>query len=74
MVVAFAVTVVALETLYPLFGSEQISHRSSQENVAKCVDLWCTLLVDAREPHHAIGDPHSADPDILTFDKTGSQQ
>ena len=44
MVVAFAVMVVGLQTLYPLFEHEQISLRTAQENAAKCADLWRTLL------------------------------
>jgi AcrR family transcriptional regulator len=60
MVVAFAVTVVALQTLYPLFEGEEISLRSRQENIAKCVDLWLALLVEGRLAEHAPGDQDRA--------------
>jgi len=60
MVVAFAVTVVGLQTLYPLFGGEQIPLRPRQENAAKCAELWRALLVDAHV-HRDLGDWYAAD-------------
>jgi AcrR family transcriptional regulator len=48
MVVALAVTVVGLQTLYPLFEGEVISLRPRQENAAKCVDLWLALLAEGQ--------------------------
>jgi AcrR family transcriptional regulator len=56
MVVAFAVTVVALQTLYPLFeGDDVISLRPRQDNAAKCVDLWLALLAESRQTELAPG-------------------
>lgn len=41
MVVAFAVTVVGLQTLYPIFGGEQ---RPGRDSAAECADLWHSVL------------------------------
>jgi AcrR family transcriptional regulator len=51
MIVAFAVTVVGLQTLYPLFGGEPISLRPRQENAARCTELWRALLVGGHRGH-----------------------
>ncbi len=45
LVVAFAVTVVGLQTLYPLFGKVHLSLRPMHNNAAECVDLWHAVLV-----------------------------
>jgi AcrR family transcriptional regulator len=60
LVVAFAVTVVALQTLYPLFEGEVISLRPRQENAAKCVDLWLALLVERRQTERTAGNQDQA--------------
>jgi AcrR family transcriptional regulator len=44
MVVAFAVTVVGMQTLFPIFGAEQLSMRSGQDSAAECADLWHAVL------------------------------
>ena len=44
MVVAFAVTVVGLQTLYPLFGGKQLALRPVRDSAADCVDLWHAVL------------------------------
>ena len=43
MVVAFAVTVVGLQTLYPIFGDEQLL-RPERDSAAECADLWHIVL------------------------------
>lgn len=43
MVVAFAVTVVGLQTLYPIFGDEQLL-RPGRDSAAECADLWHAVL------------------------------
>lgn len=44
MVVGFAVTVVGLQTLYPIFGAEQLSLRPGRDSAAECADLWHAVL------------------------------
>src|SRR5579862_7811728 len=58
MVVAFAVTVVGLQTLYPLFGGEPVPLPPRQENAAKCAELWRSLLVGAQGAHQDRGGEH----------------
>lgn len=60
LVMAFAVTVVALQTLCPLFEGEVISLRPRQENAAKCVDLWLALLVEGRQTELTPGNQDQA--------------
>jgi AcrR family transcriptional regulator len=43
MVVAFAVTVVGLQTLYPLFDASRVM-RSRRDSAAECADLWHIVL------------------------------
>ena len=64
MVVAFAVTVVGLQTLYPLFGGEQISTRPQQENAANCAELWRAVLVGAHGVHWDLCGGHRPDLDV----------
>lgn len=44
LVVAFAVTVVGLQTLYPIFSSEQLPLRSGRDRAEECADLWYAVL------------------------------
>lgn len=61
MVVAFAVTVVGLQTLYPLFGEQPISLRSRQENADQCTELWRALLVGGHAFHPDHEDEHHSE-------------
>lgn len=45
MVVAFAATVIGLQTLYPLFGGEQLHMQTIRGSAAECSDLWHAVLV-----------------------------
>lgn len=49
MIVAFAVTVVGLQTSYPLFAGEEGSLRPRRSSAAECADLWHALLVGTQE-------------------------
>ena len=43
--VAFAVTVVGLQTLYPLFGGKQISEPPPRDGATECTEIWHAILI-----------------------------
>jgi AcrR family transcriptional regulator len=42
---AFAVTVVGLQTLHPLFGGKQISEPPPRDGATECTEIWHAILI-----------------------------